>query len=147
MEGIVHAGITVSNLEESIKFYRDILGLKLVKTEPPKATRGQRLGVPGAEIQIAVFEFNDCNDSLELIEYLKPESEFKKGLPVNAIGQVHVAFRVKNVLSVIERLNSNGVEFIGGNIPETIEDGPLQGWKWIYFKDPDGTNLELIQES
>jgi hypothetical protein len=38
-----------------------------------------------------------------------------------------------------------GVEFVGGNdYGETLE-GPLAGWKWIYFKDPDGTNLELIE--
>lgn len=57
MIGIVHSGITVKDLSVSIPFYRDVLGLELIKQEPPKASRGEKLGVPGAKIRIAVLAY------------------------------------------------------------------------------------------
>lgn len=145
MIGIVHSGIIVKNLDASIKFYRDVLGLELVKREPVRASRGEKLGVPGAVIQIAVFAIPSSDATLELIEFIEPKSPNDYGMPVNSIGQVHIAFRVTDIEEKIAYMKNQGVKFVSDEY-ETIMDGPLVGWKWIYFKDPDGTNMELIQE-
>lgn len=145
MDGIVHTGITVRDLTVSIPFYRDILGLELLKEEPEKKTRGEKLGVPGAIIKIAIFQIPDSTQTLELIQYLHPDAPNQYGEPVNAIGQAHIAFRVKDIDATMKRLTEKGVNFVS-NEYETITDGPLSGWKWIYFKDPDGVNMELIEE-
>lgn len=142
--GVVHSGISVKSLEVSIPFYRDILGLELVKREPPKDSRADKLGVPGARIQIAVFNVPNSDASLELIEYLNPPSPNEYGAPVNALGSVHIAFQVDDIASIMERMIAAGVKFTC-NEYEHITEGPLAGWKWIYFKDPDGTNMELIE--
>lgn len=144
MTGIVHSGITVRDLSVSIPFYRDVLGLELIKQEPPRASRGEKLGVPGAVIQIAVFAIPDSNATLELIEYLEPAAPNQYGEPVNALGQVHVAFKVDDIEKTMKQMTEAGVRFTSEEY-ESITDGPLAGWKWIYFKDPDGTNLELIE--
>ena len=144
MIGIVHSGITVKDLSVSIPFYRDVLGLELVKQEPPKASRGEKLGVPGAHIQIAVFAVPNSNASLELIQYMAPPAPNEYGAPVNALGQVHIAFQVDDIEKTMGRMIAAGVKFTS-NEYETITEGPLAGWKWIYFKDPDGTNMELIE--
>ena len=68
MIGIVHSGFTVKDLSVSIPFYRDVLGLELIKQEPPKASRGEKLGVPGAKNRIAVFGIPNSKATLELIE-------------------------------------------------------------------------------
>jgi len=142
--GQVHTGITVSDLDRSVAFYRDILGLELDKVEPARETRANKLGVPGAVIQLAVMEYGDgC--SLELIQYLNPPPPNEYALPINALGSVHIAFRVDDIRRQIDEMAAKGVEFVGGNDYNEIEDGPLVGCKWIYFKDPDGTNLELVQ--
>lgn len=144
MTGIVHSGITVRDLSVSIPFYRDVLGLELIKQEPPRASRGEKLGVPGAVIQIAVFAIPDSNATLELIEYLEPAAPNQYGGPVNALGQVHVAFKVDDIEKTMKQMTEAGVRFTSEEY-ESITDGPLAGWKWIYFKDPDGTNMELIE--
>ena len=46
-----HVGITVSDLQKSIAFYRDVLGLTLDRVEPPHPSRGRKLGVPGAVVE------------------------------------------------------------------------------------------------
>lgn len=144
MTGIVHSGITVRDLSVSIPFYRDVLGLELIKQEPPRASRGEKLGVPGAVIRIAVFAIPDSNATLELIEYLEPAAPNQYGGPVNALGQVHVAFKVDDIEKTMKQMTKAGVRFTSEEY-ESITDGPLAGWKWIYFKDPDGTNMELIE--
>ena len=144
--GQEHTGLCVSNLDKSIAFYRDVLGLTMIKREEPKATRSRKLGVPGAVIQIAVFEYGTNNQcQLELIEYLEPKAPNTYGEPVNSLGQVHISFKVDDIEKEVARLSALGVEFVGGNDCEVNAEGPLKGWKWIYFKDPDGTNLELIE--
>lgn len=146
MIGVVHSGITVSSLEKSIPFYRDVLELELVKEEPVRKSRGSKLGVPGAVIKIAVFAIPNSNATLELIEYKEPRSPNTYGANVNALGQVHIAFRVKDIEEKIAHMRKHGMSFVSDDY-EVITDGPLKGWKWIYFKDPDGVNMELIEES
>ena len=64
-------------------------------------------------------------------------------MPVNNPGPGHVAFEVEDIQAEYERLKSLGVDFFTG--PNLIESGPLTGWKWVYFTDPDGIVLELIE--
>lgn len=146
MDGIIHTGITVRDLSVSIPFYRDVLGLELLKEEPEKSARGEKLGVPGAVIRVAIFAIPNSTQSLELIQYKKPAPPNGYGAPVNALGQAHVAFKVNDIAETKKRLSTKGVNFVSDEY-ETITEGPLAGWKWIYFKDPDGMNLELIEES
>ncbi|HJA12287.1 MAG TPA: VOC family protein [Candidatus Mediterraneibacter merdipullorum] len=143
--GVVHSGISVRNLEESINFYHNILGLELLKKEPVRKSRGDKLGVPGAEIQLAVIGIPGTAETFELIQYLKPSSLFGYGVPVNTLGCVHIALRVDDIAGTITDLKSKGIQFCSDTFEE-IKDGPIAGMKWIYFKDPDGTNLELIEE-
>lgn len=143
--GVVHSGISVSDLEESIRFYHEILGLELLKKEPVRKSRGDKLGVPGAEIQLAVIGIPGTAETFELIQYRKPSSMFGYGVPVNTLGCVHIALRVDDIEKTVTSLREKGIQFCSETYEE-IKDGPIAGMKWIYFKDPDGTNLELIEE-
>lgn len=143
--GVVHSGIAVKDLEVSIKFYRDIFGLKVIREEPIKKSRADILGVPGAIVKVVIMGIPETDTRIELIQYYTPPSMFNYGCPVNAIGQVHIAFRVDDMEKTVETLKDHDVAFVSKNY-ELITDGPQTGLKWIYLKDPDGTNIELIQE-
>lgn len=130
MIGVVHSGVTVKDLEKSIPFYRDVLELELVKEEPVRKSRGDKLGVPGAVIKIAVFAIPNSDATLELIQYFEPPYPNNYGAPVNALGQVHIAFRVADIEKKIAHMRKHGVQFVSENY-EVIVDGPLKGWKWI----------------
>lgn len=144
--GKVHSGVAVKSLDKSIPFYRDLLGLELLGIEEPKKSRGDKLGVPGAFIQTAHFQIPGTNEQIELIEYREPESMFNYGVPVNTPGCVHIAFEVDNIDEIIARMKEANVAFCSEDY-ETIVGGPIDGWKWIYLKDPDGTNMELIEDT
>lgn len=142
--GVVHAGVTVTDLEVSIPFYRDVIGLEVRKVEPPKKSRAAILGVPGAEVQCVIMGVPGTNELVELIQYFKPRQMIQYGAPVNSVGQVHIAFKVDDMDAVVARMKEHNVAFVSDNY-ELIKDGPQAGMKWIYLKDPDGTNIELIQ--
>jgi catechol 2,3-dioxygenase-like lactoylglutathione lyase family enzyme len=143
---VMHTGITVSNLERSVKFYRDVVGLNL-KVPPTDVFSGKELskgvGVPGASLKLAVFALSEGSEELEMLQYLTPKSPNKKALPPNALGSCHVAIRVKDIAAKVKDMEAKGVKFL--TPPNSINEGPLAGWKWCYFKDPDGISMELVE--
>jgi catechol 2,3-dioxygenase-like lactoylglutathione lyase family enzyme len=141
--GVHHTCITVSDLERSVAFYRDVLGLELVMTEESERSgddRSKALGVPKAKVRLAILRAGDAQ--VELIEYVSA-----KGRPYdrnnNDAGAMHIAFRVEDIDAVYQRLLDHGVRFTAP--PATIPAGPMEGWRWTYFFDPDGVSLEIIQ--
>ncbi len=142
---ILHTGITVKDIEAAVLFYRDILGLKLVvsPTEPAEGVElSKGVGVPGARLRQAILESGDY--SIELFEYQNPPAEIERPLPANNPGPGHVAFEVADIEAEYQRMKELGVEFF--TEPNFIAEGPLAGWKWVYFSDPEGTTLELVEK-
>ena len=67
-----HTGITVSNLDRSLVFWRDVLGFELSHTAHQKGELAQEItGVEGAEIKLAVLRTRG-GQKIELLEYLAP---------------------------------------------------------------------------
>ena len=142
--GVHHKGITVSNLERSIDFYHDVLGLEFV-TEPSAVFSGEDLskgvGVPGTSLRLAILKAGDAN--VELLEYLAPESPIDTPMPQNALGAQHIAFLVDDIESTMRALEAKGIQFYSP--VNVVDEGLLAGWRWVYFSDPDGITLELVE--
>ena len=143
---ILHTGITVKDIDSALVFYRDVIGLKVL-VEPTPPAEGEELsagvGVPGACLRQALLGTDEV--SIELFEYLSPPAEAEMPLPVNNPGPGHVAFEVDDIQAEYRRMSELGVHF--NTAPNFIEEGPLSGWKWVYFKDPEGTVLELVERA
>ncbi len=141
IKGIFHTSITVSNLERSIAFYRDILGFELLYSrESSGEGLSKGVGVENAHLKIVMFRVGD--DFLELIEYVTPKCDPKELRPCD-IGSMHVAFQVKDIEEMGRRLKEHGHTF--NTPPRHITEGPMKGWIWAYFKDPDGAQLEIVE--
>ena len=101
------------------------------------------LGVPGAEVRVAIFDTGDGSLNLELLEYVNPPSPIERPVPSNAIGAAHLAFRVDDIDAKVKELSEKGVRF---NAPvQVIDEGPLTGMPWVYFRGPDGGSMELVE--
>jgi len=95
-----HIGIAVSNLEEALKFYTDVLGLNSVGTEV----------VEEQKVKVA---FLPCGDSeLELLESTSPDGPIAKFIEKNGEGIQHIALRVDNIEEAIAELKEKGVRLI-----------------------------------
>jgi hypothetical protein len=59
------------------------------------------------------------------------------------MGAAHVCLLVDDIESKKAELEAKGVEFYSK--VNVVDDGPLAGWRWCYFSDPDGLALELVE--
>lgn len=146
MKGLHHFGITVEDLDASIRFYHDVLGLEFANEPSPwfdGAELGRGVGVPGAALRQVSLLLDGA--ILELLEYRSPPSDTAKPLASNSRGASHVAFLVDDVESTRAELEAKGIEFYSP--VNVVDEGVLAGWRWVYFEDPDGYPLELVEVS
>jgi catechol 2,3-dioxygenase-like lactoylglutathione lyase family enzyme len=144
MKGMHHVGITVRDLDASIRFYHDVLGLPFSNEPSPwfdGPELGPAVGVPGAGLRQVSLLLGDT--TLELLEYKSPPSETTQPLPSNNIGASHVAFLVDDIHETVAELKAKGIEFFSD--VNAVDEGVLAGWRWVYFADPDGYPLELVE--
>ncbi len=137
-----HTGITVSNLERSLTFWRDVLGFEL--SHRPHQTgklASEITGVRGAEISIAVLK--GYGHKIELLEYSAPVDR-KHFVPRACdVGSAHVALVVDNLDAVLQRVAESGWQAAGQ--PQTLTAGPNAGKRVVYVRDRDGITIEFMQ--
>ena len=144
MKGLHHVGITVRDLDASIRFYHDVLGLPFSNEPSPwfeDEGLGDAVGVPGAALRQVSLLLGDT--TLELLEYKRPPSDTEAPLASNNLGASHVAFLVDDIEAKQAELEAKGIAFYSP--VNVVDEGVLAGWRWVYFDDPDGYPLELVE--
>jgi lactoylglutathione lyase len=147
LAAVLHTGLTVSDLERSIAFYRDILGLELVsRWDSAQPYLRTVVGFPDAELRIALLRLPGSaapsDHLIELLEYRTPRGVRGDARTCNP-GNGHVAFMVEDVDRAHAELRAKGVRF--RSAPVEVDHGRNKGAKVVYFLDPDDITLELIQ--
>jgi catechol 2,3-dioxygenase-like lactoylglutathione lyase family enzyme len=139
-----HTGITVSHLDRSLAFWRDVLGFTLSHTAHQKGELALEItGVKGAEIKLAVLKAPGGH-KIELLEYLAP-ADRKQHVDLKPcdVGSVHVALIVDDLYAVLQRIAAAGWKAAGK--PQVLKSGPNAGKRVVYVCDPDGTTIEFMQ--
>jgi catechol 2,3-dioxygenase-like lactoylglutathione lyase family enzyme len=145
LQAVHHTGLVVKDLDRSIRFYHDVLGLEFYNEPTPWFSGpdlAQGVGVPGAELR-QVTLWVGPNSTVELLEYRNPPQTADHPIPNNQLGAAHVCFRVEDVWAKKAELEGKGVHFYTDI--NVVDEGPLAGWRWVYFSDPDGLALELVE--
>ncbi len=144
---IYHVGLTVTDMDRSLAFYTDVLGLtfqgELVMQGPETDLLFQR-----SNCRARVAYLNGSVDlrtpPVELIQFLdEPASSGTPSLFQSSISEI--CFWVDDIEAVYRRLQDHGVDCLSA--PQVF-DFTVQGFgksKALYFKDPDGIILELMQ--
>ena len=140
-----HTGITVSNLEQSLAFWRDLLGFELSHTAHQTGELAEEItGVTGAEIKLAVLK-TPGGHKIELLEYLAPEDRKRAAVRPCDVGHAHVALLVDDLDAILEKIQASGWKAAGK--PQTLKTGPNAGKRVVYVRDPDGTTIEFMQRA
>jgi catechol 2,3-dioxygenase-like lactoylglutathione lyase family enzyme len=141
--GTDHTGITVSNLERSLAFWRDVLGFEFSHSAHQKGEMAEQItGVKDAELKLAVLKAPGGH-KIELLEYLAPKDRKHVDLRPCDSGHAHVALTVESLDSILETIAASGWKAAGK--PQTLTAGPNAGKRVIYVCDPDGTTIEFMQ--
>jgi catechol 2,3-dioxygenase-like lactoylglutathione lyase family enzyme len=139
-----HTGITVSNLERSLAFWRDVLGFELSHTAHQTGELAREItGVAGAELKLAVLKAPGGH-KIELLEYLAPPDRKKHvNLHPCDVGHVHTALLVDDLNALLDKIAASGWRAAGK--PQTLQSGPNAGKRVVYVRDPDATTIEFME--
>lgn len=140
-----HHGFTVSDLEQSLNFYRDVLGLEVIRISERKnlPSYDQIIGHPDIHLQVALLRHPVNEFLLELFQYENPGGR-KRELDNTFVGASHVAFEVEDIDAEYQTLKAAGYTSI--NPPVDVErDGKIVA-RAMYALDPDGISVEMFQE-
>ena len=138
---IHHTAFTVSDLNRSIAFYRDILGMKVLWDSvqagvPFKGPECDRItGCPGTEQHLVYLGIGE--GILELVEY-SPRGKTLNDHKASDIGASHICLKTEDINALYEKLLANNV----------VVHCPPQNRGQLsvfYFRDPDGIILEAIE--
>jgi lactoylglutathione lyase len=137
-----HTGLTVSDLDRSLAFYRDAVGLEVVmQQEKEGGYLAEITGYPDAHVRMAHLAAPD-GQRLELFEYVTPRGRERPGEPKD-VGITHVCLVVADVHEAYARLVAAGAEPFSE--PVLVDTGANAGAWGLYVRDPDGIVLELLQ--
>jgi lactoylglutathione lyase len=143
VESVYHVGFTVTDIERSIEFYRDVLGMSLYRRQQGTAPYLSTItGFEGVRLEIALLKAPDGGGMLELLQYVShpaPPTERETNRPGNG----HLCFRVADIHAACAELRQRGVRLISE--PVEITAGVHQGAYGVYLRDPDGFTVELFQ--
>lgn len=95
-----HIGIAVKNLDETLKFYEDILGIKCVSTEV----------VDEQKVRVAFLPIGDTE--VELLESTEEDGPVAKFIEKKGEGVQHIAYKVDDIEKTIEELKEKGIRLI-----------------------------------
>lgn len=143
-----HFSFTVANLERSIDFYTNVIGMKLVHTQEQQNEYTARLvAYENAHLKVAQLSIEAMNQArsghlLELVEYVHPHCEPTDTATCRP-GSAHLAFQVEDIHADYERMKALGVRF--KSPPNAITAGINKGGFTCYFLDPDDITLEILQ--
>ena len=143
MAFIRHIGIVVTDLEQSLQFYRDALGFKVLKKADESGTCIDNfLNIQNTNVT-TVKMIDPNNHILELLYFNShPElSDTNKFRRLTEIGCSHFALTVDDLGSLYSTLKEQGVEF--NYPPQVSDDGNV---KVAFCRDPDGTFIEMVEE-
>lgn len=137
--GFRHTGLAVRDMEASLAFYRDLLGMSVV-SDRVSAVAGDSAGAPGCSARICVLAIPDSDVNLELLEYRGTDGACAPRRPFDP-GASHGSFWVANIAAMYERLKAHAVPVLTPPIAQT--SGRLK----LYASDPDGFWLELTEST
>jgi methylmalonyl-CoA/ethylmalonyl-CoA epimerase len=128
LEQIDHIGIAVKNLDETVAFYRQVMGLEVSSTEVLNG------------MKIAFLRIGDSE--LELLEDLTPDGAIARHVAKRGEGIQHVAYRVDNIERALQEMRTKGIEL--------LDERPRPGARharvaFLHPKSTKGVLIELVE--
>lgn len=142
MKAVRHFGIVTNNMEKSLHFYRDLLGLK-IKREMLEEGKfiNTILGLENVKVRTVKMTADEGSTLVEILEYQSHKGKQRENYEIFDLGASHIAFTVNNLEEEYQRLSKEGVKFISA--PQVSQDGKA---KVAFCYDPNGVPLELVEE-
>ncbi len=144
---VTHVGVCVRDMAESLKFYRDALGMKVVGEKITDITEG---GTQSARLDnyalerttrhwVSLSYGDDLTPTLTLTSH-PGEKVDGKPILLDQVGISHISFGVADVAALANELGAKGYELAGSRESFTDSTGEIRS---IYVRDPDGILVQF----
>ena len=139
VKGYRHTGIICKDINASLKFYRDFLGLQILQDFWDDSNYINKItGINGANVHMIKLQADD-GTVVELLDYTTHPTDLIKQEIYNAVA-CHIAFQVYDIELAYRQLLSNGVKFLSE--PVLSSEGIA---KVCFCLDPNNTRIELVE--
>jgi lactoylglutathione lyase len=146
VEGFFHAGVTVRDMDASLRFYVEGLGLAVsVESEAGGPQAEEIWGVPGAQAKVVFLTVPGSDVIVELFEFRSVERQPASARPPD-YGAGHFCLYVRGIDAIHRRLVALGYRGRSA-APVAITIGRHAGTRVIYTIDPDGYHVELYERA
>ena len=126
-------------MENSLKFYQDLLGLKIIKDMDEQGGYiNNMLSLDGVQVRTVKLSAGMGNTLIELLDFKSHNDNEIRNF--YTIGASHVALTVDNLEDLYKHLSENNIKFNAP--PQESPDGLV---KVTFCNDPDGTPIELVE--
>jgi catechol 2,3-dioxygenase-like lactoylglutathione lyase family enzyme len=137
---LTHVGLCVSDMERSLRFYRDLLGFRFeselrIGGEPTDTLLGLR------DVTLHAVYLARDGVRLELLHFASPPAPPRRARVMNEHGLTHLSFRVEDLEATMAALRAAGERILD----ETVIRIPAFGAAACFVVDPNGQLLELVQ--
>jgi len=126
---INHIAVVVENIDDSLAFWRDGLGLNMGKIQE----------VPQEEVKVAFLDAGESH--IELVSPTTDDSGIAKYLAKKGQGMHHICFEVEDIVAALDHMKATGIELINEEPRE--RDG--RKYAFIHPKSTGGVLVELYQ--
>ena len=144
--GLVHVNINCRDFDRSLSFY-ELLGFQKLVDVPAKNTPevAAAVGMPPYTVKgaLLILKNSKIPVMIDLLEWVDPSDSSPPYEHLYHLGIARVALATDDLDSDVAFLQSNGVEFLSEPATVKLKDNPAT--RFVCFKDPDGTILELVE--
>jgi catechol 2,3-dioxygenase-like lactoylglutathione lyase family enzyme len=144
--GFFHAGVTVKDMDVSLGFYRDGLGLDVAFLGESAIQYARRIwNLDPERVRVAFLRVPNSDSFVELFEFQGLERHPASARPAD-YGAGHMCLFCDDLDGLHARMTERGFNSRAGQVV-TIEDGPHAGSKVAYLIDPDGYHVECYEKA
>jgi catechol 2,3-dioxygenase-like lactoylglutathione lyase family enzyme len=138
----ISVGLVVSNLDESVDFYTNVIGMTQTGAFGVDGENAKELGLSdGRSLDVKILKLEDSQQASEwkLMSFGKNASHPEQKYIHDDTGMQYITLFVNDIAPFIERMDNYNIEILSQK-PSTLDDGR----KFILVQDPDGTFIEII---
>ena len=128
---VLHVGISVLNMDEAIKWYRDNLDFEVVKDDYVPPLKARLTFIRNNDFEIELFQYDEPKKL--------PEDRFLPNTDLQTVGTKHIALEVEDMSKVKERFLKNNVDI--------AHEVVMEGNQVMFIRDNSGVIIELIQNN
>ncbi len=147
LTGLVHVNINVSDFERSRAFY-EALGFRMIWMVPATSSPevAAAVGMPPYRVKGGLMTLEGARTPvvIDLLQWESPADTAPPYPHLYHLGVARLALATADMDADLAALEAMGVEFVGPPARVVIDDAPAGG-RFVCFRDPDGTVLELVE--